>query len=328
MSSDDKGEKYWLGVRDALRMVDSFLKWSKTNPEHAKSLDTFISEGLIAAAKRCEECLSKDLGLTFKEKEDGSVEMAVIDDTSEDPAAEESAPDFTSVEPSMHFEIEEAEEDASDEATVPIESSDLDTSEPLAPERFEGSSSTIEATDADIEGSPTTSSTRDFGSEFSIDEPTALVIDSEESPESTSENGSETGAPSDDSGITWREYEDIVTETTPESTEHKDETVDHIPDEGVPVPPPVESEEGPIIDEPIPKDHPARWSPYDEPSIEPEEMEIEEEIEADSVDSDDATLESDIAADEETPPPPPPPPETDETEEERRRRARRLFFGT
>ncbi|MEE9541301.1 MAG: hypothetical protein V3V85_07400, partial [Candidatus Thorarchaeota archaeon] len=71
MSSDEKDETYWLGVRDALRMIDSFVRWSARHEDKAKNLQEFISEGLIAAAKRCESCLSTTLGLTFGESLDG-----------------------------------------------------------------------------------------------------------------------------------------------------------------------------------------------------------------------------------------------------------------
>ncbi len=65
-------EDYWLGVRDALRMIDSFLNWSRRHPDRAKTLDEFIEEGLLAAAKRCESCLSQELGLSFSQ-DDGHV---------------------------------------------------------------------------------------------------------------------------------------------------------------------------------------------------------------------------------------------------------------
>ncbi len=71
VSSDEKDETYWLGVRDALRMVDSYVRWSARHEDKAKNLQEFISEGLIAAAKRCESCLSMELGLTFGESLDG-----------------------------------------------------------------------------------------------------------------------------------------------------------------------------------------------------------------------------------------------------------------
>ena len=66
-----------MGVRDALRMVDSFNKWALRNKERAKDLDDFIHDGLIAAAKRCESCLKDDLGLTFLEDEDSPTDEPV-----------------------------------------------------------------------------------------------------------------------------------------------------------------------------------------------------------------------------------------------------------
>ena len=70
MDSDKKrSDEYWMGVRDSLRMVDSFIKWARRNEERAKALDDFIHDGLVAAAKRCESCLKDDLGLTFAEGE-------------------------------------------------------------------------------------------------------------------------------------------------------------------------------------------------------------------------------------------------------------------
>ncbi|MHA1247939.1 MAG: hypothetical protein ACTSPE_11475 [Candidatus Thorarchaeota archaeon] len=63
--TSEQDEKYWLGVRDALRMVDSFIEWAKRNPDRAKPLDQFINDALIAAAKRCQSCLSHALGISF-----------------------------------------------------------------------------------------------------------------------------------------------------------------------------------------------------------------------------------------------------------------------
>ncbi|MCK4567574.1 MAG: hypothetical protein KAU48_09725, partial [Candidatus Thorarchaeota archaeon] len=80
MSSEDdnvRTDEYWMGVRDALRMVDSFYKWSKRNPGRAKDLDDFIHDGLIAAAKRCESCLRDKLGLSFIEGQDEEDEITL-----------------------------------------------------------------------------------------------------------------------------------------------------------------------------------------------------------------------------------------------------------
>ena len=68
-SEQKRSDEYWMGVRDALRMVDSFTKWARRNESRAKNLDDFIHDGLVAAAKRCESCLKDDLGLTFVEGE-------------------------------------------------------------------------------------------------------------------------------------------------------------------------------------------------------------------------------------------------------------------
>ena len=92
MSSDDgKSDDYWLGVRDALRMVDSFLKWARRNESQAKSLEDFIHDGLVAAAKRCEECLSKELGIKFTPEdkispEDFAPEIELTPDSSDESA--------------------------------------------------------------------------------------------------------------------------------------------------------------------------------------------------------------------------------------------------
>ncbi|MHA1770294.1 MAG: hypothetical protein ACTSYL_02065 [Candidatus Thorarchaeota archaeon] len=63
--TSDADENYWLGVRDALRMVDSFIEWARLNPDRAKPLTQFINEALIAAARRCKSCLTHTLGISF-----------------------------------------------------------------------------------------------------------------------------------------------------------------------------------------------------------------------------------------------------------------------
>ncbi|NWF96749.1 MAG: hypothetical protein HXY34_11465 [Candidatus Thorarchaeota archaeon] len=65
MTTGGRDESYWMGVRDALRMIDSFIKWSRRNPEKAKTLDDFLNEALIAVSKKCESCLSDLLGVSF-----------------------------------------------------------------------------------------------------------------------------------------------------------------------------------------------------------------------------------------------------------------------
>ncbi|RDE11731.1 MAG: hypothetical protein C4K49_11420, partial [Candidatus Thorarchaeota archaeon] len=72
--SSDRDESYWLGVRDALRMIDSFVAWSRRNPARAKKLDDFVDDALIAVGKRCKSCLSQALGISFagSDAEEGS----------------------------------------------------------------------------------------------------------------------------------------------------------------------------------------------------------------------------------------------------------------
>lgn len=67
--SSDKDESYWLGVRDALRMIDSFVAWSRRNPNRAKKIDDFIDDALIAVNRHCKSCLSQALGISFGESE-------------------------------------------------------------------------------------------------------------------------------------------------------------------------------------------------------------------------------------------------------------------
>lgn len=100
--SSEKDESYWIGVRDALRMIDSFLRWSRRNPTIAKSLDEFLAEGLVAAAKRCESCLGRELGLKYgKEDPEKGMDESLFDETPSDTTTHEhreevpSSPDST-----------------------------------------------------------------------------------------------------------------------------------------------------------------------------------------------------------------------------------------
>ena len=311
VSSDEKDETYWLGVRDALRMVDSFVRWSARHEDKAKNLQEFISEGLIAAAKRCESCLSTTLGLTFGESLRGRSPDDLLE--SADPADRL---------PTHYEEPTEEKDDAVPDDEVPV-------TEELVPEpKFElepVESSVVEPTsidaierteDTEIEDMQVKGPSRDFGAEFELGEPSPLTIEPEvedhdsfasesSEPEASSEPEDvdvieeevDDAAPSTESGLTWSEYESAITppETTvtPISEEH--------------------------VAEPDPSETPTKWSPIDE-SIVSEDEPAEEEVESpDEVDKEVPEVE---------PPPPPPPPESDESEEERRRRARRLFFGT
>jgi len=324
VSSDEKDETYWLGVRDALRMVDSFVRWSARHEDKAKNLQEFISEGLIAAAKRCESCLSTTLGLTFGESLGG---------LSSDDLLEPADPTDRL---STHYEELAEEKDS----TVPDD--EVLTTEESSPEpKFESeseASSEVEPTsieaiertkDIEIEDMQPEGPPRDFGTDFDLGEPSPLTIEPEDEdqessvseasePEEPSEpeqpveiedalaepehidvikDEADDAPPSTESGLTWSEYERVTTplETTatPTSEEHAAETE--------------------------PSEMPVNWSPNDESIVSADEAAEDLHEEQDEVDKEVPEIE---------PPPPPPPPESDESEEERRRRARRLFFGT
>jgi hypothetical protein len=305
VSSDEKDETYWLGVRDALRMVDSFVRWSARHEDKAKNLQEFISEGLIAAAKRCESCLSTTLGLTFGESLGGR---------SPDDSLESADPSDRL--PTHYEEPAEEKDDTVPHDEVPV------TEEPVSEPKFEpepAESSVVEPTsidaikrtdDTEIEDMQVKGPSRDFGAEFELGEPTPLTIEPEaEDHESLASESSEPedvdvieeevddASPSTESGLTWSEYESAI--TPPETT----------------VTPASEED----VAETEPSETPTKWGSIDEPMVSEDEP-AEEEVESpDEIDKEVPEVE---------PPPPPPPPESDESEEERRRRARRLFFGT
>jgi hypothetical protein len=293
-----------MGVRDALRMVDSFLKWSERNRGRAKSLDEFVHDGLIAAAKRCESCLSEKLGVKFgAEGEDASDETHQDAFSSSEKSLSEAAVETLS-ESSLEQDSGEYEERITSPPEPPEEALTVDDVDRAEEESV---------SDYDVEGPP-----RDFTSDFELIEPAPLVVEAEqgdtdrieEAPEvepfladeSEAEEEEEEMHRSDIASFTWADYEEAVAPSTePENTELEDE------------------EESDDIPEP--------WTPYDEPSIPDEELsrELEEETtpEEQILEEEDQE-EADSAV---THPPPPPPPESDEDEEERKRRARRLFFG-
>ncbi|MHA1950231.1 MAG: hypothetical protein ACW987_10180 [Candidatus Thorarchaeota archaeon] len=134
-------DEYWMGVRDSLRMVDSFNKWAQRNKERAKDLDDFIHDGLIAAAKRCESCLKDDLGLTFVEGEDNPLAEQV-------PSGYEVTPD------------------EKEESSILREESDEVLSSP---------------SEEDISMKSVDGPTREFTSDFELVEPTPLTVESESS---------------------------------------------------------------------------------------------------------------------------------------------------
>ncbi len=322
--NDEKNDNYWLGVRDALRMVDSFVRWSARHEDKAKNLNEFISEGLIAAAKRCESCLSTTLGLTFGESLGG----LSPDDLLEPADPTDRLP--------THYEEPTEEKDSTDSDGEVLGTEELSKepkfeSEPKASSEVEPSSiEAIERTeDTEIEEMHLDGPSRNFGTDFDLGEPSPLTIEPEdEDQESSVSESSEPEEPSEpeqpveiesalaeperidvikdepddappstESGLTWSEYERVTTppETTatPASEEHAAETE--------------------------PSEKPADWSPNDESIVSADEAVEDLHEEQDEVDKEVPEIE---------PPPPPPPPESDESEDERRRRARRLFFGT
>lgn len=303
VSSDEKDETYWLGVRDALRMVDSFVRWSARHEDKAKNLQEFISEGLIAAAKRCESCLSTTLGLTFGESLSGRSPDDLLE--SADPSDRL---------PTHYEEPAEEKDDTVPHDEVPV------TEEPVSEPKFEpepAESSVVEPTsidaiertdDTEIEDMQVKGPSRDFGAEFELGEPTPLTIEPEDHESLASESSEpedvdvieeevDDASSSTESGLTWSEYESAI--TPPETT----------------VTPASEED----VAETEPSETPTKWGSIDEPMVSEDEP-AEEEVESpDEIDKEVPEVE---------PPPPPPPPESDESEEERRRRARRLFFGT
>jgi len=282
-------------VRDALRMIDSFIKWARRNEERAKSLDDFIHDGLVAAAKRCESCLKDDLGLTFAEDEAPSKDSQEIKRVP--PGYEISS--STEEESDEMFEV--TPDDMSPEPSdVPIESED----EPMsidAVDRLEEDA--IE--DISLEGP-----LREFSTDFELVEPTDLMVESPhitEKEDTTPEEIMDEANAEDveqKPSFTWADYEKAVTPTNEDS--------ELIEDEDVELPPPMEIE--------LP------GTSTDSTSIpEPPDLPIDE-MESGPVSEEDVDATEDLEPLME-PPAPPPPPESDEDEEERRRRARRLFFG-
>jgi hypothetical protein len=295
-SEKKRSDEYWMGVRDALRMVDSFIKWARRNENRAKALEDFIHDGLLAAAKRCESCLKDDLGLTFIEDETPSVESPEM----------EQVPSGYEIGSSLKLPSEDEfeaipEEIPPEPSEVPIESESdsvsIDTVGRLEEEEIE---------DLSIDGPP-----REFSSDFELVEPADLDVE----PSIADDDVVPTSEPEvedvDDEDIghkpsfTWADYEMAVapTKEDPELVEE---------DEVVEFPPPVETESIEELSESTSIPEPPELSDddFDGGSI------IEED--SDSTEAPEPIKE---------PPPPPPPPDSDEDEDERRRRARRLFFG-
>ncbi len=299
-----------MGVRDALRMIDSFVRWSKRNSDRAKPLEQFIADGLIASAKRCKSCLSRELGVTFIEDQD---EQEIDVDGTEFSDEVPIQIDEPITEADLEFEetpLSDAmgysrPEDSSEELAEPDSEPISVIDEPEIPDIPEHGITIDEFTSSSDEGIDDLehdSEPRDFSSDFEVAEPEPLVIEAYSSeaelppepeiPPSEEEVESELGdtppAPPTESSFTWHEYEETM---TPDESEELE-----------PSSPPPETRE-----------EPTTWSPHEDSIA--EEVEIEEE-------------EEEVKDVEGESPPSPPPPESDESEEERRRRARRLFFGT
>jgi hypothetical protein len=366
MKSDErKSDDYWMGVRDALRMIDSFYRWSRQNPKRAKKLEDFITDGLIAAAKRCKSCFSRDLGVDYKEDEYGeSLDIEESSEPTEIPVFfEESisglAEPFVSPEKPSEIEEPPSSESVSDEEF---------------PELFD-------LIDSDT---PREGITRDFSSEFELIEPEPLVTKSQEPELETTSKFEVTGPPEPDLeeelsvsseatpdisfDISKVESEDLIPKTEEPDSEvleedtsiEESEKLDDSPESPIESSSSIEEESileepesptttprfswdnhddstGSLSDDEIETSEPKEssftkvrtWSPHDEPSL--SESIISPDSESVSKGIEDEVEESvpdTTPSTTEEPPAPPPPPESDESEEERKRRARRLFFGT
>ncbi len=164
-NGNGRTDEYWMGVRDALRMVDSFHKWSRRNPGRAKDLEDFIHDGLIAAAKRCESCLRDEMGISFvDEDKEEETTFEESTETDEEPEVPETEPSFE--EPTVHAESDSvaSKPEDSDESSI-----SLDSVERREDETME---------DLSIEGPP-----REFSTDFELIEPTPLEIEEKSVPE-------------------------------------------------------------------------------------------------------------------------------------------------
>ncbi|MFW9887005.1 MAG: hypothetical protein ACFFER_02410 [Candidatus Thorarchaeota archaeon] len=308
MSSEERDDNYWLGVRDALRMVDSFLRWARKHPKDAKTIDDFLAEGLVAAAKRCKSCLGKELGMKY----------GADDPEVDEPREIEEPTHFEEPIPDVEAEVEDISD--SEEELVSREApSEPDTMDEVSDEHEmpPAESVSIEEIEASVGGEESTSEDepafegikRDFLADFPLDEPAPIVdkeYDVEVGPSTPEEVMRAVLAEADDEELMPPEEEDLEVEAYDDVLEVLES--------------PPHAEESQIS---APKRE--LWSPYDEPPLEDDD----EEDEIISKDAEDEEAAEELEPPSTVkPPPPPPPPETDETEEERRRRARRLFFGT
>ncbi len=315
-SEKKKSDEYWMGVRDALRMVDSFVKWSSRYKEDAKTLEEFIHDGLIAAAKRCESCLSDQLGLRFNREKADEEYVAQEDEELED---RHLGTDFES----SHFSEDADYGQESEEEHLTKEEHDALSVEESASYMVDSITGTAASMSEEslMEGEA-----RDFEEDFEVAEPMPYELDETERAESLSEEPVDSAdhiaeAPPESDDISHEEMDsegiedlgisDLEEPDKPSFTwnDYESEMDEVAEDEG-------SDEES--------ESSPKSWSPMDEPPVE-EELEDNEDLEDDDTDG---SSDEEEETKKETPPPPPPPPETDDSEEERKRRARRLFFGT
>ena len=321
MTSEERDDNYWMGVRDALRMVDSFLRWARKHPKDAKSIDDFLAEGLVAAAKRCESCLGKELGLKYGSKDPEVDEPREI---KEPPHFEEPIPNAESEVEAVLQSIPDinAEEDTSvyvDDVPEP----EMPSVEPVSIDEIEIveiEEEPMSSEDLEFEGLK-----RDFLSDFPLSEPEPIVDDSDDAALTPTTPEDVMRSVLREEALHPSEY-DSKDASTPEDEDIVVETYDDVLEL-------LESPSEPIEESPPPATIPKRdlWSPYDEPPLHEDEIdedELEDEIVSNEDEDEVSSEDSDTPQYDVKPPPPPPPPETDETEEERRRRARRLFFGT
>lgn len=253
--SSEKDESYWIGVRDALRMVDSFLRWSRRNPTIAKSLDEFLAEGLVAAAKRCESCLGRELGLKYGKEDpekgmeddafDHKVPDSAVHDTSEESTSDlehelaetndevllEDMPMAPPSEEEIHdFDIPLSADATIDEGALVDALSDAISGEPVDDSAPAGETDDVEMPESSFIGNMEPeiqdrsideldyeSEPSEFTSDFELTEPEPLIIEPEdrETEESTKVSPIEFEDPNFESAPT---YEDDTSEQ-PEATE-------------------------------------------------------------------------------------------------------------
>jgi hypothetical protein len=311
VTSEERDDNYWMGVRDALRMVDSFLRWARKHPKDAKSIDDFLAEGLIAAAKRCESCLGKELGMKY-----GSDDPDV-----DDPREIEEPSHFEEPIPDVEPDVEEISDSFPDsDAEEPAFVSSDDEAKPEMPPVEPVSIDEIELPESDTKSMASEELTfegikRDFLSDFPLSAPAIMEDELDDTKPRPSTPEDVMRAVLEEESLSAVEVDSDA--KPPEIEDSGVETYDDVLE--VLESPPETDESSSVA---VPKRE--LWSPYDEPPLpEDENDEVAKTPEAD-IDSD----ESDTSSAAVKAPPPPPPPETDETEEERRKRARRLFFGT